>query len=425
MGRFLDFSFNHYSGQIPSGLGGCSKLEVFRAGFNSLSGPLPLDIYSATRLQEISYLPIIFLDSLARHRELTRLAKLELYRNNIGGKLPGNIGKLSQLEHLLLHKNSFIGALPPSLMNFTNLIKLNLAFNFFEGDISTLNFSSLSQLVVLDLGFNNFTGNLPTSLYSCKFLRAIRLANNQLEGEIKIDMVQLKFLSFLSLSESRLTNITKAIKILMHCKALNILFLPSNFLQEAMPTDDSIFSSNGFTNLQLLSFSYCQLTGQLPIWLSKLKNLEVLLLNGNRMSGSIPGWLSTLPRLFILDLDGKIPDQISDLTNLEILDLSANQLTGEIPASLANLHFLNTFSIASNKLHGPIPSGTQLQSFDASDYEGNPGLCGPPLPNQCPDITDYKGDRDIHDEQKGHAVPWLYISMVLGFITGFWGVCGL
>ncbi|KAB1227859.1 Tyrosine-sulfated glycopeptide receptor 1 [Morella rubra] len=91
--KFLDFSFNHYSGQIPSGLGGCSKLEVFRAGFNSLSGPLPPDIYNATRLQEIS-LPSNNLSGLISDDilNLTKLAKLELYRNNIGGKLPGNIG---------------------------------------------------------------------------------------------------------------------------------------------------------------------------------------------------------------------------------------------------------------------------------------------------------------------------------------------
>jgi hypothetical protein len=31
--KFLDFSHNDYSGQIPNGLGRCSELKVFRAGF--------------------------------------------------------------------------------------------------------------------------------------------------------------------------------------------------------------------------------------------------------------------------------------------------------------------------------------------------------------------------------------------------------
>jgi hypothetical protein len=34
--KLLNFSCNDHSGQIPWGLGACSKLKVFRAGFNSL-----------------------------------------------------------------------------------------------------------------------------------------------------------------------------------------------------------------------------------------------------------------------------------------------------------------------------------------------------------------------------------------------------
>ncbi|KAB1226913.1 Tyrosine-sulfated glycopeptide receptor 1 [Morella rubra] len=404
--KVLDFSFNHYSGQIPSKLGGCSKLEVFRVGFNSLSGPLPPDIYSATRLKEI-YLPANNLSGVISNDivNLTRLVNLELYRNNIGGKLPGNIGKLSQLEHLILHKNSFIGALPPSLMNCTNLIELKLALNFFEGEISTLNFSGLSQLAVLDLEANDFTGNFPASLYSCKFLRAIQLSNNRLEGEIRTDVVQLKFLTLLSLTESKLTNITKAIKILMH-SLVSQQPLDNTCLDLPSHVSDSVREYNSPFKLgRVISLVNNSLSGSIPIEIGHLKQLQLLDLSYNNLSG-------------------KIPYQIVELTNLEILDLSANQLIGEIPASLANLHFLNKFRIASNKLYGPIPLGTQLQSFDASDYEGNSGLCGPPLPNICPHITGNKGDKDIHDEENGHVVPWLHISVVLGFITGFWGVCG-
>jgi hypothetical protein len=107
---------------------------------------------------------------------------------------------------------------------------------------------------------------------------------------------------------------------------------------------------------------------------------------------------------------------------LEGLDLSANRLSGEIPASLSSLHFLSHFSVANNNLHGPIPSGTQLQSFDASAYEGNLGLCGPPLPHECAHIV--SNNRDIGDEDNGPRIPWFQVTVVLGFITGFWGVCG-
>ncbi|XP_059430143.1 receptor-like protein 2 [Corylus avellana] len=508
----LDFSHNHHSGQIPCGLGACSKLKVFRAGFNSLSGLLPHDIYNATGLDEIS-LPFNNLSGPISSDivKLAKLTNLELYGNKLSGNLPLDIGKLSKLKHLLLDENSLTSSLPPSLVNCTNLTKLTLRSNFLEGNISTFNFSSLHQLIVIDLGDNKFSGNLPISLYSCKSLTAIRLSRNQLEGQIQPEVLQLKFLSFLSISFNRLTNITGAIKILTRCKTLTIVILGGNFLHEAMPSDDNIVDSDGFENLRMFSLAACQLTGQLPIWLSRLKKLEVLKLDSNHITGSIPNWLSTLPRLFRLYLSnnlisgefpkefcglqtlvspkalvnhnhldlpifigpspfgqivqlnflsslrpaiivannnlsgnipieigclkllsvlnfshnifsGSIPNQISELTNLEVLDLSANQLSGEIPASLSSLHFLNAFSVANNNLHGPIPSGTQLQSFDASAYEGNPELCGPPLPHDCAHIVSNKGD--IRDEDNGHKIPWFHITVVLGFITGFWGVCG-
>ncbi|XP_059430061.1 receptor-like protein 3 [Corylus avellana] len=508
----LDFSHNHHDGQVPSGLGECSKLKVFRAGFNSLTGSLPSNIYSATELEEIS-LPSNDLSGPIKNdiSNLTKLTIIELYDNKLSGKLPQNIGKLSRLRYMLLHMNCLIGSLPPFLMNCTNLVKLNLRYNFFGGDISAVNFSSLQQLTILDLGFNEFNGNLPASLFSCKSLRSLRLCRNQLEGQIQPKLLQLKFLSLLSLAHNRLTNITGAIKIMMHCKTLSIVFLNGNFLHEVIPADGSIVGSNG-CNLRLLSLDSSQLTGQLPIWLSKLKKLEVLNLGFNRITGSIPGWLSTLPRLFYIDLSnnlisgefpkelcgllalvseqartlidhsyldlpiffssngiysqynylsnmpqgilignnnisgnipveisrlrclrmlnlshnnfsGSIPNQISELTNLEELGLSGNQLSGEIPTSLASLHFLSQLSVANNNLHGSIPSGTQLQSFSASSYEGNLGLCGPPLP-KCDNIVSNNGDKNIHDEEDELRIPWFPIIVVLGFITGFWGVCG-
>ncbi|XP_035545950.1 receptor-like protein 2 [Juglans regia] len=508
--RLLDFSFNNHTGQIPLGLGACSKLEIFRAGFNSLFGLLPIDLYSVTTLEEIS-LPSSNLsgpisDDIAN---LTKLTLLELYANRLSGKLPPNIGRLSKLKHMLLHTNSFTGSLPSSLMNCTNLIELNLRINLFEGNISNFNFSGLQQLTILDFAYNGFTGSFPVSFQSCKSLRAIRLSRNQLEGQIPLEIAQLKYLSFFSLSFNNLTNITAAIKMLMHCKSLEVVLIGSNFLHERLPNDDDIV---GFQNLRLLDIGACQLTGQLPMWLSMLKKLEILLLNHNRITGSIPGWLSTLPRLKALQLShnlisgefpkelcalpalvsaqayqrdndylllpiyyldnnkvigqynslsywyprlyfmnnslsgkipieigrlkllralhlghnnftGNIPDQISELTDLEELDLSANQLSGEIPASLARLHFLATFSVAYNNLHGQIPSGTQLQGFDTSAYEGNLGLCGTPLP-RCDHITNGNKDKDIQNEKDGRTIPWFHITVMLGFITGFWAVCG-
>jgi len=153
----------------------------------------------------------------------------------------------------------------------------------------------------------------------------------------------------------------------------------------------------------IISVANNSLSGNIPVEIGGLKLLNGLYLNHNNFSGNIP-------------------NQLSELTNFESLYLSENRLSGEIPTSLSSLHFLHDFSVANNNLHGPIPSGTQLQSFDVSAYKGNPGLCGLPLPYECAHIVN--NNIDIRDEDNGHRIPWFPITVVLGFITGFWGVCG-
>ncbi|CAL8150886.1 unnamed protein product [Prunus armeniaca] len=387
---------------------------VFRAGHNNLSGLLPEDIYNATKLEEIA-LPFNSLHGAISDKivNLTNLAILDLSFNHFGGELPLNLGKLSKLKFVTFDFNNLEGALPPSLMNCTNLVELRLENNTLEGDISMLDFSRLSQLTKLDLRVNNFTGTIPVSLYSCRSLKAIRLSKNHLEGQIQAEILSLKSLSFLSLGGNRFTNLTWAVKILMSFKSLHTLILAGSYEGEGMPSDDDMVDFDGFQNLRLFSLAGSDLHGQIPLWLSKLKNLELLelatiVLSNNNISGDIPTEIGQLQLLQELYLDsnnfsGIIPDQISNLKNLEVLNLSMNLLSGIIPSSLASLNFLREFNTSYNNLEGPIPIGTQLQSFNASAFEGNPKLCGVPLPNKCePNKCIDTDNKNNKDEGNGH-----------------------
>ena len=81
---------------------------------------------------------------------------------------------------------------------------------------------------------------------------------------------------------------------------------------------------------------------------------------------------------------GHVPLEIGQLKVLEFIDLSTNKFSGEIPQSMSGLNFLAYLDLSNNNFSGRIPSGTQLQGFDISTYEGNAGLCGKPLTNIGP-----------------------------------------
>ena len=91
---------------------------------------------------------------------------------------------------------------------------------------------------------------------------------------------------------------------------------------------------------------------------------------------------------------------------------------------MSSLTFLSQLNLSNNHLVGKIPSSTQLQSLNASNFVGNE-LCGPPLTDNCI-VNDVK--QNIENKERkvfsGLEVDWFYVFMALGFVVGFWVVLG-
>uniref|UniRef100_A0A0E0JVQ4 non-specific serine/threonine protein kinase n=1 Tax=Oryza punctata TaxID=4537 RepID=A0A0E0JVQ4_ORYPU len=174
-----------FSGKVPPGIGKCSVLIIFKAGYN-ISGTLPDELFNAISLEYLSF-PNNGLQGRIDGTHLIKLknlATLDLRWNQFTGKIPDSISQLKRLEELHLGNNMMSGELPGKLGSCTNLTVIDLKHNNLCGDLGKVDFSALHNLRTLDLHLNNFTGTIPVSIYSCRNLKALRLSANHFHGEL-------------------------------------------------------------------------------------------------------------------------------------------------------------------------------------------------------------------------------------------------
>ncbi|MBA0609992.1 hypothetical protein Godav_010894, partial [Gossypium davidsonii] len=162
--------------------------------------------------------------------QLHNLQCLDLSSNNLGGSLLENTS---------------------CLFHFHGLRQLNLAYNAFDGAISTELFSQLVSLTHLNLSHNGFYGLIPHQINLLSSLVSLDLSFNSFESIFDgegFDMLA--------------RNLTK----------LRNLVLDSVDMSDVALTSFLNLSSS----LEHLSLSGCKLHGELPTQVFQLPNLKVL-----------------------------------------------------------------------------------------------------------------------------------------------------
>jgi tRNA A-37 threonylcarbamoyl transferase component Bud32 len=375
----LDLSGNSIEGQVPPGLAALGGLEVLNLGDNRLSGVLH---------------PALF-------RNLTGLHFLDLSGNQfLESELPAEIGGMSGLRWLFLQGSGFSGVIPESLLGLEQLEVLDLSMNSLTGVVPPGFGLKFQKLMTLDLSLNGLSGPFPEDIEKCLMLQRFEVHDNAFTGELPARLWLLPDLRVIRAQNNRFTG--RVPELPGGQSRLEQVQLDNNSFSGGIPQSVGLVRT-----LYRFSASLNELNGSLPDNLCDSPVMSIINVSRNSLSGRIPAF-KNCKRLVSLYLSGNgftgpIPASLGDLPVLTYIDLSSNNLTGGIPAELQNLK-LALLNVSYNQLSGRVP-WSFISGLPAVFLQGNPGLCGTGLPNDC--------DAALRKHQ-GLALAATVASLVMG-----------
>nr|GMD34052.1 receptor-like protein 12 isoform X1 [Ipomoea batatas] len=280
-------------------------------------------------------------------------------------------------------------------------------------------FTNLSNLAYLSASQNRIHEKLP-NIPSTMFL--VDFSSNLLEGPIPKNYSGVS--ASLNLSKNKLSG-TISVLCTNHSTWLDQLDLSNNFFTEKIP--ECLGKLNYLRSLNLANNN---LFGEIPLSIGHLDQMVSLHLRSNRFVGEFPMSLQNCTSLKVLDLGnnyltGGIPAWIGEsLKELKILCLDSNELKGSIPKIYG---ILNSFQEDVFDYEWLMWKGIKREYGFTEAYQGNSKLRGPPLQTKCHRDEPGNAPQQGGIEEDEGWIIWdfgFFVSLTLGFILGFWGVCG-
>ncbi|KAL3528568.1 hypothetical protein ACH5RR_007890 [Cinchona calisaya] len=171
--------------------------------------------------------------------------------------------------------------------------------------------------------------------------------------------------------------------------------------------------------LRILGFMFNSFSGPIPGF-NRLGALRAIYLTGNEFSGEISedyfGKMESLKKVWLSNnkFVGSIPLSLGRLPHLFELHLEGNQFSGTIPP--LEQPTLMSLDLSNNNLRGEIPQG--LSRFNASSFQGNPGICGEKLGISCGDTMEPSSNGD-DDNSRMISIGFLIASGIMLLLMCF------
>lgn len=371
---------NRLDGTIPSSLGNISSLKEIWIQSNSLSGPLPPEIFSIPGLFDFEVSNNLLDGTIpANIGSATALKYLCINNNNISGTIPPSLGSIHGLITLDAHALSLHGTMPSSLGALKNAAFISFQSNYLTGPIPHHLF--IKGLALLDLSYNNFSGTIPREVGDMNRLVSLSLNANNLTSRLPSELGLLTSLYQLIVADNRLSGTLPS--TLANLMQLKVFDVGKNQLTGTLP--DGMFEWTALTEVSLIMNKF---TGQLSSRVGNWHNLRSLRLMINSFTGSLPEELYSLVHLETLYLgqnsfQGSLSKSIANLVSLTHLACGWADFSGEIPSEILGLPHLSVAELTSNHFHGQfldnIPGALSLEIFDVSqnNLTGriNPDFC--------------------------------------------------
>eukprot|EP00656_Telonema_subtile_P051709 TRINITY_DN7026_c0_g1_i3.p1 TRINITY_DN7026_c0_g1~~TRINITY_DN7026_c0_g1_i3.p1 ORF type:complete len:1285 (+),score=198.37 TRINITY_DN7026_c0_g1_i3:119-3973(+) len=342
-----------FSGTLPA-LAGMPNLEHLSIKYQEMSGTMPQDLLSTTKLVTVWLAGNQMSGSMPGVPAGAQPGVLGFdvsVMATLSGTLPASFNALAQMGFLSVGNTSVSGTIPSGLASVTVLRNLFTYKTKLSGTIPET-FGSMTGLLSLVMSFCPVSGSLPTSFVRLTSLTVMDMSNTRLEGDLD-HLVLSNQTSSIHLQRARLSGTLPDFSSAMSIKSI-LLFgnrISGTLSDDILPTQPRHDGTAANSSLLYLSMSNNRVSGTLPDGICNSTTLKAFTANAMRMSGTLP-------------------ECLGHLSQLELLSVARNYLRGTLPESMDAMTMLRTLFMFSNRFACNAPHLDGAAQLGAGKFEG-------------------------------------------------------